>query len=98
MPFTQLITVEGARDEALHELVSRWDAEQTGVAPGYQGARVFAGDDGKHHIEVDFSSEEEAQKNNDRPETQRWAEELSGLTAGSPAYKNLREVCSTYAK
>lgn len=99
MAFTQAITVEGADDQALHGLLAKWDAEQSGVAPGYLGCRVFADDAaGRHLIEVDFSSEEEARRNNDRPETQTWAKELGELVTGEPAYQNLRQVCTTYTR
>lgn len=97
MAFTQLITVQGAEDQALHDLCAKWDAEQFGVAPGYQGCRVFADDaTGRHVIEVDFSSEQEARRNTDRTETQAWANELGALIKGDPAYLDLRQVCSTY--
>ena len=63
MAFTQIITVEGGDDQALHGLMAKWDGEQSGVAPGYRGCRVFADDaTGRHLIEVDFSSEEEARQ------------------------------------
>lgn len=98
MAFTQIMTVEGAEDQALHQLLASWDAEQAGVAPGYLGCRVLADDEtGRHLIEVDFSSEEEARRNSDRPETQQWAKELGELITGEPTYLNLRQVCSTYA-
>lgn len=96
MPFTQQITVEGVDDQAIHEHVATWDAEQSGKAPGYLGARVLADGEGRHVIEVDFSSEEEARRNNGRPETQQWAEALKGLAGGEPSYRDLRQVCTTY--
>lgn len=97
MAFTQMIEVDGADGQELHRLVSDWDSQQSGVAPGYQGARVLADEsNGRHVIEVDFSSEEEAQRNNDRPETRQWAEQLQELADGEPSYRNLREVCTTY--
>lgn len=97
MAFTQTITVEGADDQGLHSLMAKWEAEQSGLAPGYLGCRVFADDPaGRHLIEVDFSSEEEARRNNDRPETQAWAKELRELVSGEPTYRDLRQVCTTY--
>lgn len=97
MSFTQIITVEGAEDDALHTLLANWHEEQTGVAPGYQGCRVLADDaTGRHLIEVDFTSEAEARRNNDRPETQAWAEQLHELIKGEPTFADLRQVCSTY--
>jgi hypothetical protein len=97
MAFTQIITVKGAEDQALHDHLAKWDTDQAGVAPGYLGSRVLADDaTGEHIIAVDFSSEEEARRNNDRPETAAWASTLHDLIEGEPEYRDLREVCSTY--
>jgi quinol monooxygenase YgiN len=99
MSFTQIIEVEGVGDEqALHDLVASWDSEQADVAPGYLGARVFAdqGAAGRYLVEVDFSSQEQAQRNSDRDETAAWATQLRGLTTGEPSYRDLRQVCTTY--
>lgn len=97
MGFTQIITVEGADEAALHELVAEWDTDQAGVAPGYRGARVLADDEaGQCLIEVDFTSEEDARRNNDRSETQSWAASLGELVSSEPGYRNLRQVCTTY--
>lgn len=49
-------------------------------------------------FEVDFSSKEEARRNNDRPETQNWVKELGNLIKGDPDYLNLCQVCSTYTE
>lgn len=98
MSFTQIIELDGLGDEqALHDHVAGWDAEQAGVAPGYLGARVLADHDtpGRYLVLVDFSSEEEAKRNNDRAETAAWAQKLRDL-ASEPGYRNLRQVCTTY--
>lgn len=99
MTFTQIIEVTGVEDEnALQEHVSRWHAEQFGAAPGYLGARVLADKDatGQYLIEVDFSSEEEAARNNDREETAAWAARTRELAGSEPVHRNLRRVYSTY--
>lgn len=98
MAFTQVLTIDGAEEQALHEHVSNWDQEQSGVAPGYLGARVLADEDnrGRYLVEVDFSSKESADRNNERPETQAWAEKLRELADGEISYRNLRQVCTTY--
>jgi len=85
MAFTQIVTVEGADDQALHDLMGKWHADQSGVAPGYLGCRVFADDKTGHHlIEVDFASQEDARRNNDRPETEDWVARLRELVTGDP--------------
>jgi quinol monooxygenase YgiN len=100
MSYTQIIALDGVTEEqALHDHVSAWDAEQSGAAPGYLGARVFADQDapGRYLVEVDFTSVEDAKRNNDRPETAAWADQLRGLAGrGEPGYQNLRQVCTTY--
>lgn len=96
MAFTQIITVQGADEQAVHDLVASWDESQGGVAPGYQGARVLTDDDGRHLIEVDFTSQQEARRNDDRAETQRWADQLRDLVDSEPTYQDLRQVCTTY--
>lgn len=96
MPFTQIMTLHGADAEALKDHVARWHDAQAGVAPGYLGARVLSDGDDRYLIEVDFTSEEEARRNNDRSETAQWAEELKQMAEGQPDYQNLREVASTY--
>lgn len=99
MPFTQIIELDGVQDEeALHEHAARWDAEQAGVAPGYLGSRVFADDDAadRYLVVVDFASKAEAARNNDRSETAAWAATTRALAGGEPAFRNLREVYTTY--
>lgn len=90
MAFTQTMTVQTGSAEPLAELLEGWHRDQSGVAPGYQGARLLADQDrpGRYIIEVDFSSEEAAQQNNARPETAAWAEKLKGLAQGEPEYRN----------
>lgn len=97
MAFTQLITVTGADEQALHDHLAAWDSEQSGVAPGYLGARILADDanPGRHLIEVDFTSEDDARRNNDRQETKAWAEKLGSLVSDA-SYADLRQVCTTY--
>jgi len=64
------------------------------VAPGYLGYRMLADLDepGRYLIVVDFSSREEAEQNNDRPETQESARQLQGLTEGEPGYASYEDV------
>jgi antibiotic biosynthesis monooxygenase (ABM) superfamily enzyme len=98
MSFTQIIELDGVADEhVLHEHLAGWHDEQAGQAPGYLGARALADRDapGRYLIEVDFSSEEEAKRNSDRPETSAWAERLQSLTGTAPTYRNLRGVYAT---
>ncbi len=90
MAFTQTMTVQARSAQALADLLDGWHREQQGSAPGYERARLLADRDepGRFVIEVDFSSEEEARRNNARSETRAWAEKLTGLAEGEPEYRN----------
>ena len=93
MAFTQIMTVRGADEEAVLDLLEWWDAEQSGDAPGYEGARVLVDEQADEVlIEVDFASEEEARRNDDRPETRAWADKLRALVQGEPEYRDLRQA------
>jgi hypothetical protein len=90
MAFTQTMTVQVDSAESLSQLIQSWHRDQNGVAPGYLGSRLLADKDrpGTYVIEVDFSSEEEARKNNERAETGAWADKLKGVAQGEPDYHN----------
>ncbi|MFP4635444.1 MAG: hypothetical protein ACLFRD_06255 [Nitriliruptoraceae bacterium] len=99
MSFTQLIEVDGVDDpQALHQLMADWDSKEKGRAPGYLGCRVLGDQErpGHYLIEVDFSSQEEAKRNNQRPETEAWASNLKQVIRGEPTYRDLEQVCTTY--
>lgn len=97
MSFTQTMEVRTNDERALHDHVAAWHAEQAGIAPGYQRARVLADakESGRYLIEVDFRSPEDAARNNERPETAAWAAKLDDLVTGAPEYRDFRLVCTT---
>jgi hypothetical protein len=96
MGFTQSIEVTTTDEAALQDHVAGWHAEQHGIAPGYETARVLA--DIEHTdrfvIEVDFTSREEAERNNERAETASWATKLGEMTDGDITYRSFRLVFS----
>ena len=97
MAFVQTIEVQAADETSLRDHLASWHAEQGGLAPGYRGGRILADEDnpGRFVIEVDFSSREEAGRNNDRAETAAWASKLRELTTGEPRYVNYRLVSAS---
>jgi quinol monooxygenase YgiN len=97
MAFIQTIEVRADDEASLRDHVAGWHAEQAGIAPGYRGARILADEDtpGRFLIEVDFSSRDEADRNNARPETAAWAAKLDELTTSEPRFTNYRLVCTT---
>lgn len=97
MTFTQTMTVQADRAESLTDLLDGWHQEQNGTAPGYKAARLLADQDqpGRFLIEVDFSSEADAERNNARPETQAWADKLRSVAQSEPEYRNFTVAYST---
>lgn len=90
----QTMAVRAADRGALADLMTTWHEAEAGRAPGYQGSRLLADrdDPGRYVIVVDFSSAEEAERNNDRQETQEWASNLAGLIDGEPEFGNFDEI------
>jgi len=103
--FSQMITVRTKEPEKLVELLVQWDLDQaTADIMGFMGTRVLADRDhpDQYVIIADFgvvdpaiSAVEEAERNNDRPETQAWAERLRELVDGEPQYRHYDELYRT---
>jgi hypothetical protein len=75
--------------EPIVGLMTEWDVRQSEVAPGYQSNRILNDQEsGNYLIEVEFSSAEEAQANNERPETAQYAGRLNELITGEVAFAN----------
>lgn len=97
MTFIQTIHIETDDIQPVQDLLRTWHAEQAGVAPGYQRARLLADESRSQSyvIEVDFSSKDEAQANNDRPETATWAQKLEKSVRNTPTFTNHELVFTT---
>jgi hypothetical protein len=99
------MTVRTDDPERLVELARQWDVNQAATdIMGYMGSRVLADRDepGVYVIEADFgvvdpsvSAVEEAERNNQRPETQQWAVYLRELAQGEPDYRHYDELYRT---
>lgn len=94
MKFVQTIVVRSSDGAALADLTAAWHATELGHAPGYLGSRLLVDREApnRYQLIIDFSSAEEAQLNNDRPETQAWAAKLSSIIEGDPDFGNFDEV------
>jgi len=92
--FTQTMEVQTHDESALRDHVAGWHAEQTGIAPGYRRERVLADSKqpGRYLIEGDFSSPEEAARDNERPETNAWVARLADHVAAAPQYRDFQLV------
>jgi hypothetical protein len=103
--FTQTITIRSSNPEAIVELAAAWDANQAEAdIMGYMGSHVLADRDepGRYVIVAEFAvidpdvpAIEEAMRNNDRPETQLWAEKLFDVIDGEPAWGHFDELYRT---
>jgi hypothetical protein len=103
--FTQTMTVRTDDPDGLVELARQWDVNQAAAdVMGYMGTRILADreEPGVYVIEADFgvvdpevSAFEEAQRNNDRPETQEWAVRLRELADGPPEFRHYDELYRT---
>jgi hypothetical protein len=105
MRFTQAIRVRCSDSEALQQLLAEWDAAQSkSEVMGYIGVRLLADRDqpGDYTILADFaevdgdlSAADEADVNNQRLETERWAETLRTLVEGEPNWIHFDELYRT---
>ena len=89
--FKQLIEVKTSDADALVAHVNGYDSSS---AVGLESAAIYK--DGSRSdtyvIEALFTSREEAEKNNGRDETDRWAARLRELVEEEPSYRNLEQV------
>jgi hypothetical protein len=100
-----MITVRCSDPAILLELIEGWDREQAMAdIMGYMGTRVLADREipGRYVIVADFgivdpdvSAAEEAQRNNERPETQIWAARLRAVLEGEPEFHDYDELYRT---
>ena len=105
MRFTQGIQVRCADPDALQELLVEWDAGQSqSEVMGYIGTKLLAHRDqpGQFTILAEFAEVDgdltaaaEAERNNQRLETERWAEKLRALVDGEPQWIHFDELYRT---
>jgi hypothetical protein len=104
--FTQIISFHCDQPDKLVELAAAWDLMQAeGDVMGYMGSHILVDRDQPDRyllvaefgvVDPDVSAAEEAMRNNDRPETQEWAEKLLQVITGEPPeYHNYDEIYRT---
>jgi hypothetical protein len=103
--FSQTITVRCGSPEKIVESLEEWDRNQAASdIMGYMGTRVLADREnlGQYMIIADFgvidpdvTAAEEAARNNARPETQAWAQNLLSMIEGVPEYHHYDEIYRT---
>ena len=103
--FSQTITVRCDDPAPLLDLIEGWDRQQAMAdIMGYMGVRLLADREtpGRYVLVADFgvvdpdvSAAEEAQRNNERPETQAWVERLRAVVEGEPQFHDYDELYRT---
>lgn len=103
--FSQTMTVRCDDPATLIAMLVEWDLQQaTSDIMGYMGTRLLADRENPGHyvfvvdfgvIDPDVSAAEEADRNNERPETQAFAARLREVVAGVPEYRHYDELYRT---
>ena len=88
--FAQVIrfTVKPDAWDQLRQLDERWQAEQAPSAPGFKGSYMLRerGSPNACMMVVLFESQQLAKQNSDRPDTNRWYQQLLTLIDGQPEF------------
>ncbi len=105
MKFAQSIRVRCDDPEGLNRLLAEWDAGQaTTDVMGYIGTRLLADRDQPGcylilaefaEVDGDLTPADEAERNNQREETERWAQKLRALVEGEPEWAHYDELYRT---
>ncbi len=105
MKFAQGIRVQCDDPEGLVELLAEWDEGQaSSEVMGYIGTRLLADRDqpGSYvilaefaEVDGDLTPAEEAERNNQREETERWAQKLRALVGAEPEWIHYDELYRT---
>lgn len=103
--FTQMITFKCTDPDKLLEMAEEWDRMQAATdIMGFMGQHILVEHErpGYYLIVAEFgivdpsvSALEEAERNNDRPETHEFARKLREICDGEPEYRNYDEVYRT---
>ena len=103
--FTQTITIRCDDPDKIVEILEQWDLAQASTdIMGYMGSRVLADREtpGQYVIIADFGvvdpdvpAADEANRNNQRPETQATAARMRELVRGEPVYHHYDELYRT---
>jgi hypothetical protein len=103
--FTQTIEIRCDDPDALIRMAAEWDLDQASTdIMGYMGTHILADRERPGYylivaefgvIDPDVSAADEAIRNNERPETQAWAQRLLEVIDGEPVYRHYDELYRT---
>jgi hypothetical protein len=90
--FVQVIQGRVSDGEKLRAAVDRWAEDVAPGATGWLGSTGGVTKDGRFIALVRFDSEEDARRNSDRPEQDRWWTETSKLFTGEATFRDSSDV------
>ena len=90
MKFVQIIEMKTKKIDEIQKLATEYDMATKGRATDTRALVCKDRDNAdRYFVIVEFPSWEDAQKNNDLPETQQFAEKQMALVDGPPTFYNL---------
>ncbi|HEU4424114.1 MAG TPA: hypothetical protein VFR67_16410 [Pilimelia sp.] len=90
--FVQVIRGQVSDAEQVHAALDRWQRDLAPGATGWLGSTAGVTEDGRFIALARFESEDEARRNSDRPEQDRWWTETSKLFSGEVTFRDSTDV------
>jgi hypothetical protein len=90
--FAQVIQGKTSNPQALDAAIQQWQKDLAPNATGWLGTTSGVTEDGRAIAVVRFESEEDARRNSDRPEQDRWWSETSKLFDGEATFRDSNDV------
>jgi hypothetical protein len=90
--FVQIIDGRTAQPQAVREAAQRWVRDLAPDAAGWLGSTVGVTADGRVIALARFASEDDARRNSDRPDQDKWWSELLSVLDGEPRVTESTDV------
>jgi hypothetical protein len=90
--FAQVIQGKTSNSQALDAAIKQWQQDLAPGATGWAGSTSGVTEDGRAIAVVCFESEEDARRNSNRPEQDRWWSETAKLFDGEATFKDSTDV------
>ena len=90
--FAQVIQGKTSNSPALDAAIRQWQQDLAPGATGWLGSTSGVTEDGRAIAVVWFESEEDARRNSNRPEQDRWWSETAKLFDGDATFKDSNDV------
>jgi hypothetical protein len=90
--FAQVIQGKTSNSQALEDAVNKWVQDLAPGATGWLGSTSGVTEDGRAIAVVRFESEEDARRNSNRPEQDKWWSETSKLFDGEATFRDSTDM------